>query len=226
MPQIKSNKRTLRIQNFDQFGFKIKTIVLRKNKIAARLFFLKLTDFDSSNTGTEIPENITIKDYTGQIEELNFKSKMKKHLYHPYLSKFYKFNREMFKDGTFSMSKSQRTGRRIFKLGQIINIPKKYRIKDIHAGDMYKSHEFDRISCFILSNYLNDFQLCIKNQETKEWEAIFWFDKMDTFSVNHSSEIVGINRNKHLELYSRINDSIQKTIIDVETQEQLDLVSR
>ncbi|CAG8572982.1 7768_t:CDS:1, partial [Dentiscutata heterogama] len=57
---------------------------------------------------------------------------------------------------------------------------------------------------------------------TKEWEAIFWFDKMDTFSVNHSSEIVGINRSEHLELYSRINDSIQKTIIDIETQELQD----
>ncbi|CAG8718242.1 5421_t:CDS:1, partial [Dentiscutata heterogama] len=42
---------------------------------------------------------------------------------------------------------------------------------------------------------------------------------MEMFSVNHSSEIVGINHNEHLELYSRINDSIQKKIIDVEAQE-------
>ncbi|CAG8528860.1 9174_t:CDS:1, partial [Dentiscutata heterogama] len=49
MPPIKSNKRTLPIQNFDQFGLKIKTIALKKNKNAARLFFLKLTDPDSSN---------------------------------------------------------------------------------------------------------------------------------------------------------------------------------
>jgi len=174
--------------------------------------------------------------------------KKKGHLYqhHPYLSKFYKFNKEMSKDGTFSMSKTQQTGRRIFELvnenkyiviekrdanvlliflnkkEQIINIPKKYRVRDVRAQDMYKSHEFDRIPCFILSNNLNDFQLCVKNQETKEWEAIFWFDKMDIFSVNHSSEIVGINRSENLELYSRINDSIQKTIIDVETQELQD----
>ncbi|CAG8569257.1 927_t:CDS:1 [Dentiscutata heterogama] len=150
----------------------------------------------------------------------------------------------MSKNGTFSISKSQQAERLIFKLvnenkyiviekrdanvlviflsmkGQIINIPKKYKIKDICTGDMYKSHEFDRIPCFVLSNNLNDFQLCVKNIETKKWEAIFWFDKMEMFSVNHSSEIVGINRNEHLELYSRINDSIQKKIIDIETQEQ------
>ncbi|CAG8598848.1 6598_t:CDS:2 [Dentiscutata heterogama] len=63
------------------------------------------------------------------------------------------------------------------------------------------------------------FKLVNMNNETKECEAIFWFDKMEMFFVNHSSEIVGINRNEHLELYSRINDSIQKKIIDIETQE-------
>ncbi|CAG8441410.1 3680_t:CDS:2, partial [Dentiscutata heterogama] len=120
----------------------------------------------------------------------------------------------MSKDGTFSMGKSQQAGRRIFKL---VN---KNKIKNICAGDMYKSHEFDGIPCFVLSNNLNNFQLYIKNTETKEWEAIFWFDKIEMFSVNYSSEIVGINCNKHLELYSKINDSIQKMIIDIETQEQ------
>ncbi|CAG8752331.1 15472_t:CDS:2, partial [Dentiscutata heterogama] len=60
----------------------IKTIALRKNKNAARIFFLKLTDPDSSNTDTEIPENITIEDYTDQIEEcvriyqMNFEKKI------------------------------------------------------------------------------------------------------------------------------------------------------
>ncbi|CAG8720637.1 4710_t:CDS:1, partial [Dentiscutata heterogama] len=57
------------IQTFDQFGFKIKTVVLRRNKNTTRLFFLKLTDPDNSNNGTEIPENITIKDYSDKIEE-------------------------------------------------------------------------------------------------------------------------------------------------------------
>ncbi|CAG8585034.1 17129_t:CDS:2 [Dentiscutata heterogama] len=108
----------------------------------------------------------------------------------------------MSKNGTFSMSKSQQARRHIFKL---VN---KNKIKDIRTEDMYKSHKFDRIPCFILSNNLNDFQLCVKNTETKEWEVIFWFDKMEMFSVNHSSEIVGINRNEHLELYFRINASI------------------
>ncbi|CAG8688858.1 9606_t:CDS:1, partial [Dentiscutata heterogama] len=69
MPPIKSTKRTLPIQNFDQFGFKIKTVALRNKKNAARLFFLKLTDPDSSNVGTVIPENITIEDFSDQIEE-------------------------------------------------------------------------------------------------------------------------------------------------------------
>ncbi|CAG8570526.1 13089_t:CDS:2 [Dentiscutata heterogama] len=71
MPPIKSTKRTLPIQNFDQLGFKIKTVVLRNKKNAARLFFLKLTDPDSSNVDTVIPENITIEDFSDQIEKCN-----------------------------------------------------------------------------------------------------------------------------------------------------------
>ncbi|CAG8686227.1 3470_t:CDS:2, partial [Dentiscutata heterogama] len=78
---------------------------------------------------------------------------------------------EMSKDRTFSMSKSQQAEHHIFELvneNKYIVIEKKDANVDKHTEDMYKSHEFDRIPCFILSNNLNDFQLCIKNTETKE----------------------------------------------------------
>jgi hypothetical protein len=143
----------------------------------------------------------------------------------------------MSKDGTFSTTKSAKLGRRIFKIlsdniyiilekrdanilvifinsqENIINIPKKYKVRDNRTGELYGSHEFDKIPCFVLSKDLNDFDICEKNKETKEWEAIFWFDKMDIFSVNHSAEVISISRDNK-EFYQRIQDKIQSKFID------------
>ncbi|CAG8642066.1 5868_t:CDS:1 [Dentiscutata heterogama] len=88
MPPIKSTKRTLLLQNFDQFGFKIKTVALRNKKNVARFFFLKLMDPDSSNSGTVIPENITIEDFPDQIDPWPNTNDFLIHFHHIYIVKY------------------------------------------------------------------------------------------------------------------------------------------